>query len=44
MGVNLKCPCGCVIKFNDESACSCGMYKLNTVVIDGKNVTSVVEI
>ena len=44
MGLSLKCPCGCNLEFETEISCACGMYKLNTVIVDGKNVTSVIPV
>ena len=44
MGVHLKCPCGCEMEYNRVDACACGMYRLETVVIDEKNVVRVVAV
>ena len=44
MGLSFLCPCGCNLEINTEIPCACGMYKLNTVIVDGKNVTSVIPV
>lgn len=47
MPVNLNCPCGCKIEFNEASdgkLCSCEMYKLQIQTIDNRKVSTIVSV